>query len=102
MVKVTLQMGQNGSYYVRKGETMTKVTIELMETDYQQLVNAAEKLGKSVQTLVHEWITQLPDAGEPFDITQDPVFQMEGYDSDAPADLSTNLDTYLYGDRYPK
>lgn len=34
---------------------------------------------------------------ESFDVTQDPVFQMEGYDSDAPADFSTNLDKYLYG-----
>lgn len=81
---------------------MTKVTIELMETDYQQLLHVAEKLGKSVPILLHEWINQLPDVEESFDVTQDPVFQMEGYDSAAPADLSTNLDTYLYGDSYPK
>ena len=76
---------------------MIQRTIELPETDYQRLMNAAEKLGKSVQVLIHEWITQLPDVDETFDVTQDPVFQMEGYDSDAPADLATNLDSYLYG-----
>ncbi len=36
---------------------------------------------------------------EEFDITQDPIYQMEGYDSDAPADLSVNLDKYLYGEK---
>ena len=38
----------------------------------------------------------------PFDVTQDPIFQMEGYESNAPADLSTNLDQYLYGEKYPR
>lgn len=76
---------------------MMQRTIELPETDYQRLMNAAEKLGKSVQVLIHEWITQLPDVDETFDVTQDPVFQMEGYDSDAPVDLAVNLDSYLYG-----
>lgn len=68
-----------------------------METDYQQLLQAARKLKKSVPTLVHEWINQLPDSEESFDVTQDPVFQMDGYDSAAPTNLTANLDTYLYG-----
>ena len=80
---------------------MTKLTVELPETDYQRLLNAAQKIGKSVQTLLHEWINQLPELEESFDVTQDPVFQMEGYDSDAPSDLSIHFDTYLYGDEYP-
>lgn len=36
-----------------------------------------------------------------FDITQDPLYQMEGYDSDGPEDLSINLDKYLYGAEKP-
>jgi hypothetical protein len=39
---------------------------------------------------------------ETFDVTQDPIFQMEGYESDAPTDLSANLDQYLYGEKYPR
>jgi PHD/YefM family antitoxin component YafN of YafNO toxin-antitoxin module len=39
---------------------------------------------------------------ESFDVTQDPVFQMEGHDSDAPADLSASLDKYLYGREKPE
>jgi len=80
---------------------MTTVTIQLMETDYQRLEKAAERAGKSVQALIYEWIAQLPEVEEFFDITQDPVFQMEGYESDAPADLSVKLDKYLYGETYP-
>jgi hypothetical protein len=45
--------------------------------------------GKSVEDVKEEEV----------DITQDPIYQMEGYDSDAPADLSVNLDKYLYGEK---
>lgn len=75
---------------------MTELTLQLMDTDYQRLKKAAEKTGKSVKALIYDWITQLPEVEEPFDVTQDPVFQMEGYESEAPADLSVNLDHYLY------
>jgi predicted aspartyl protease len=39
---------------------------------------------------------------ESLDIAQDPLFQMEGYESDAPVDLATHVDKYLYGGDYPK
>jgi len=81
---------------------MTSLTIQLAETDYQRLENAAKRTGKAVQALIHEWITRLPEIEESFDITQDPLFLMEGYDSNAPADLSVKLDQYLYGQEYPK
>jgi len=81
---------------------MTNLAIQLMELDYQRLEKAAKRAGKSVPALIHEWIVQLPEVEEAFDITQDPVFQMEGYESDAPADLSVNLDKYLYRKEYPK
>jgi len=41
---------------------------------------------------------KLPELNSSFDITQDPIFQMKGYDSDAPPDLSVNIDKYLYGE----
>ena len=78
---------------------MTTVTIQLTEVHYQRLEQAAKRIGKSVQALIHDWIAQLLESEEPFDVTQDPVFQMEGYESEAPADLSVNLDHYLYGER---
>jgi predicted DNA-binding protein len=71
---------------------MTTLTIKLSETDYQRLQNAAKRAGKSVQALISEWILQLTEADSDFDVTQDPIYQMEGYDSDAPEDLSKNLD----------
>ena len=76
---------------------MTTLTIELLETDYQRLMQATQQFGKSAAALVHEWITHLPETTAAFDLTQDPVYQMEGYDADAPADFATNLDAYLYG-----
>lgn len=81
---------------------MTKLTIQLMDTDYQRLEKAAEHAGKSVEALIYDWITQLPEIEEPFDVTRDPIFQMDGYESDAPADLSVNLDKYLYGEEHPR
>jgi len=55
-----------------------------------------------VQAFVHEWVTKLPEIEDSFDVTKDPVFLMEGYESNAPADLSVNIDQYLYGQEYPK
>ena len=75
------------------------MTIQLPELHYRRLEQAAKRSGKSVQALILDWIVQLPESEEPFDVTQDPVFQMEGYESEAPADLSVNLDDYLYGER---
>ena len=61
---------------------MAQLTIELSDADYQR----------------QEQIRQfLPELEETFDVTQGPVYQMEGYDSEAPDDLSVNLDKYLYG-----
>jgi predicted DNA-binding protein len=75
---------------------MTALTIQLLEEEYQRLEKAAEQAGKSVHGIIHEWIAQLPEVEEPFDVTKDPIYQIEGWDSDAPTDLSVNLDKYLY------
>ena len=77
---------------------MTTLSIQLMDTDYKRLKKAAEKSGKSVQALIYEWIAKLPEIEESYDVTQDPVFQMKGYSSNAPSDLSVNLDKYIYGE----
>ena len=82
---------------------MAQLTIELSDAEYQQLEKSAQRIGKAAHTVVQEWIRQhLPALTETFDVTQDPVYQMEGYDSNAPEDLSVNLDKYLYGATHPK
>ncbi len=76
---------------------MTEFVITLTTRDSQRLEQAALRNGKSAQTLVQEWIARLLDSNADFDIEQDPIFQMQGYDSQAPSDLAANLDHYLYG-----
>lgn len=79
-----------------------QLTIQLMERDYQRLQRAAKRRGKSVESLIQEWIAQLPENDESFDVTKDPLCEMEGYDSQAPEDLSLKLDDYLYRGEHPK
>jgi hypothetical protein len=59
-----------------------------------------------VKTMINELrkqqIHQLSEVKKSFDVTQDPVFQMEGYDSNAPSDLSCNIDKYIYENSYTK
>jgi hypothetical protein len=77
---------------------MTKLTVHLLVEEYQRLEKAAEQAGTSVQGLVHNWIAQLPEVEEPFDITQDPIYLMDGWEFDAPSEFSVNVDKYLYGE----
>jgi hypothetical protein len=81
---------------------MATVTIELSDTAYTRLAHVAQQFGKSVQKFLHDWITQLPDQGEALDVTQDPVFQMQGDGGEGPVDLSQNIDRYLYGGAFSK
>ncbi len=81
---------------------MTKITIQLKDSDYRKMLEAANNFGKSVHDLFLEWITQLPKINEDYDVTEDPVFQMEGYDSETPPDFSINADNYIYGNDYPR
>ncbi len=81
---------------------MSTMTIEVIETDYVRLAHAAEHVGKPVSVFLHELICQLPDTDTAFDATQDPLFNIEGYDSDAPPDLSLKIDRYLYDGEEPK
>ena len=77
---------------------MTVLTIQLSDQDYQRLEKTARDAGKSVQEVIQEWIAELPDESLEFDVAQDPIFQLEGYDSEAPDDLAANLDRFLYRD----
>jgi predicted DNA-binding protein len=79
---------------------MTELTIQLSDTSYQRLEKIARRMDKSINTLIDDLINHFSDE-EDFDVTQDPVYLMEGFDSDAPRDLASNLDKYLYGENYP-
>jgi hypothetical protein len=48
------------------------------------------KKGEKVEVIVLP--LEKAEVKESFEVTQDPVYQMEGYESDAPPDLSVNLD----------
>jgi hypothetical protein len=78
---------------------MTELTISLVESDYIRLEHIAKIEGKSIQGLVQNWVDKMLDITEPFDVTQDPIFLMEGYESDSPSDLSINADKYIYGEK---
>jgi hypothetical protein len=76
---------------------MTSLTIQLMDSDYNRLIKEAKQVGKSVQEFIYSWIKQLPEIEETFDVTQDPIYTMEGFESEAQTDLSINPDKYIYG-----
>ena len=79
---------------------MSKLNIQIMESDYERLEKTAKRMGKTVQGLIHEWVKNLPEQGEKknIDVPHDPIYRMEGYESLAPKDLSKNVDQYLYGE----
>ena len=79
---------------------MAELTINLIESDYLRLEQMAKVEGVSIQELVKDWLDRMLDLTEPFDITQDPIFLIEGYESDSPSDLSINVDKYIYGEKH--
>jgi hypothetical protein len=79
---------------------MTELTISLVESDYLRLENVAKLEGKSIQEVIQDWVDKMLDIAEPFDVTQDPIFLIEGYESDSPSDLSINVDKYIYGEKH--
>lgn len=74
---------------------MVEFIVQLDDTEYNHLIEVANHTGKSIQELFQEWVSQLPQVDE-YNVIEDPVFQMEGYESEAPSDLSINIDRYLY------
>jgi len=70
---------------------------QFSDEDIKRLEIAARNRGKSIQEIIHELIDKLPDIEETFDVKSDPIYLIEGFDSDAPGDLSIKVDKYLYG-----
>ncbi len=77
---------------------MAQLTLELPDLYYRRLEKESSRVGKTIERLLFEWIMQFPETDESYDPTQDPLYNFEGFESDAPADLSINADKYLYGE----
>ncbi len=77
---------------------MTQLTLELPDLYYQRLEKESIRVGKAIERLILEWILQFPETEENFDPSHDPLYNFDGFESDAPADLSINADKYLYGE----
>lgn len=53
---------------------MAELIIHLTDSNYERPKEVAKKTGKSIQVLICEWISQLPEIENEFDITKDPIF----------------------------
>jgi len=71
------------------------INLTLNNKDFKKLENIAKNTGKSIQELASNVLHQYSVDIER--IKNDPLYQMEGYDSNAPTDLAANHDYYLYG-----
>jgi len=78
---------------------MTQLILELPELYYSRLENEAKRAGIGIEKLILDWISKLPEADETFDITSDPLYNFEGFETDAPDDLSLKADEYLYAEK---
>ena len=71
------------------------INLTVNDKEYKKIENAASLSGKPVQNFLSDIISKY--SAEIENIKQDPMYLMEGYDSDAPDDLASNHDFYLYG-----
>lgn len=78
---------------------MAQLTLELPDLYYQQIEKEAIRAGKAKERLILEWIIQLADAETSDDFTKDLLYNFEGFDTEAPDDLSIKTDEYLYAEK---
>ncbi|RMD89074.1 MAG: hypothetical protein D6813_11160, partial [Calditrichaeota bacterium] len=63
---------------------MVKIVIELNNIEYKLLEQSAKKKGQPLKSFVHDCILQFLKLDKNYDVTKDPVYNMEGYDIDKP------------------
>ena len=75
-----------------KGSTIKGFILSLVKNFITE-----EDLAKdsSIASQVTIWLKKLEESH--FDVTMDPLYNIETFDSDTPADLSINHDKYIYG-----
>jgi len=78
---------------------MNTLILELPDEYMQKLESFAQQQGVNISTAVKELINYIPvyKPDTCFDITKDSVYNIKSHETDAPADLSQNIDYYLYG-----
>lgn len=77
---------------------MINLTLSIDENKLDKLKQIAKNSDKSIQSVICDLIESLPylPDDENVDLFNDPIYTMEGYDIDAPSDLSKNADKYIY------
>ena len=76
---------------------MRTLVLELADEQVQSLEREAQRRGKSINEVAAELLSSLAIAGESYDVTQDPIYNIKSHETEAPSDLSQNTDLYLYG-----
>ena len=79
---------------------MSTLVLDLPEKHIHALERAAYERGTSINEIVAELVDTIPmqaDLDVSYDVTRDPIYAMQAHDSEAPSDLSQNVDHYLYG-----
>jgi hypothetical protein len=80
--------------------SMSTLVLDLPEKHIDALERAAHERGTSINEIVAELVdmlTVLKPVDATYDVTRDPLYTIQAHDSPAPADLSRNVDHYLYG-----
>jgi hypothetical protein len=72
------------------------INLTLRDREYKKLEKISRTSGKSIDKVIVELIDKAPNKSKKDRIKDDPMYKMEGYDVDVPADFSLNHDRYLY------
>lgn len=77
---------------------MTTLVLDLPEPQVQSLKQIAFERGTTVNELLLNVVSDLlRDASNRDDVSKDPIFNIKAHETNAPTDLSRNVDHYLYG-----
>ncbi len=70
------------------------ITIDIKEKQLKKLEKIAKESGRTIEKYINDWINDISKHEE--EIKSDPLFSIDGFDSNAPKDLSKNIDSYIY------
>ncbi|HPZ07187.1 MAG TPA: hypothetical protein PL110_03680 [Candidatus Eremiobacteraeota bacterium] len=97
MKTLTLKLSEEEHRMLKVVSALKGLTIKSFILSLVKNTITEEDLAKDspIASQVNNWLKKLEESN--FDVTRDPIYNMEGFDSDAPADLSINHDKYIYG-----
>ncbi len=77
---------------------MSTLILELPDEHIQVLQQLAHQRGTSIDMVVAELINSIAVQGNRTGtVDEDPIYNIKAHESEAPIDLSRNVDHYLYG-----